>query len=233
MRRSVRIVEVIFLLCLISGLAWWQRPQAQAPTEDLQVLELQQQIFDDWRAGKLDGCRASCHRLLGAERGNMVALRYLGMLAVREGDLKAAHDYFNKGIAQEISGLELFNLSSRRQSGLYRERARLHIVERNWKAALEDAEKARARVSSYDQDGKLAEDVWACAQVGAGNITEAKNRIPSGWEPNEVTSLLSLHRTKLGIEVDPPSAVAPLWHPPGCPICALPGKKFRAASELF
>jgi hypothetical protein len=220
MLRPQRLFELLFLLALIAGLAFMLRRQ-EKPPEDHSYFQLRMQVRKDWNESKLEACSEGCKLLLSKEPGDLFAIRYLGLISLRQGDLKSAQQFFDEGIESTKATDWSSFLVGQNLGCLYRDRARLKIVQKDWPGAVADATKAKELIDSWEEDHKLAQDAWICAQVGAGNVTEAKLAVESHywWQNSSISALTSQHAKKLDPEVELYDGHPPLWHPTPCPLC--------------
>lgn len=224
MKRPPRLAELLVLLFLISGLAFLTRSKPEAP-KDLSYQQMRMTVQSHWREGDLKACAAACDELMRSEPGDLFALRYLGMLALRQGDTRRAERYFDEGLGQSTRTPVFDLLSAERRGALLREKARLMVVVGRWDEALQLAEKAKSSIASYSEDHDLACDVACCALVGKGDLEAAREQYPSpGWSQTPIQGLISRHRSIL--QGKPERARADeAWHPQPCPICNLMRKR--------
>lgn len=220
MKRPPRLAELLFLLFLISGLAFLTRSKPEAP-KDLSYQQMRLTVQNHWKQGDLKACGSACDALLRSEPGDLFALRYLGLLALRQGDRALAERYFDEGLGQSTRTPVFDLLSAERRGALLREKARLLLTAGRWDEALKLAEQAKESMASYTEDHDLACDVACCALVGKGEIDSAREQYPSpGWSETPIQGLIHRHRSILEGKPEPARADE-AWHPQPCPICAL------------
>jgi len=220
MRRPQHLFELLFLLVLISGLAFHYRQEAR-PQDDYSYQKVCQELESQWRQGNLEACKLTSLQLLQREPGEMRALRYLGLIALRRGDTQKALEYFNLGLAGDGDYAEL--MYANRLGQLYLERGRLFVAQKQWEKAEKDAEKAKDLFHFWTEEHSLAEDLWCCAKVGQKQAEIAADSYPdapSGKGP--VASLLRRHNAQLRGEQQPKLDDEPLWHLQPCPLCPGP-----------
>jgi tetratricopeptide (TPR) repeat protein len=216
MRRPRMLVELCVILSIVALLAaWYHKPAPEG--EDPSYQQVRLQLQRDWSKGNLVGCMRACQELLAQDPNDLLALRYLGLLALRQGDERKALEFFNRGIALHNKNQGDFAdfFLGQRMGCLFRDRARLYVSQKRWKEAIADAEVAKKMLMLAGADGELADDVYACAQYGAGNTDYPT---PSEWNDNPINALIARHRSKLTGETFQ-SRHKPVWHPSGCPLC--------------
>lgn len=220
MRKPQRLFELLFLLALIAGLAFLVRRQ-EAPTEDHTYLQLRLQFQREFREGKLEACLDSCNLLLSKEPGDLTAVRYLGLVSLRQGRLEEAEKFFDGAIASVRSNEWSQFLVGQRLGCLHRDRARLRIVKKDWKGATDDARKALELLNSWEDDYKLAEDALVCALAGSGEIEEARSVVQDRWwwGNDSIHALASKHSHRLDPETELYTGAEAAWHPLPCPLC--------------
>ena len=220
MKRPPRLAELLFLLFLISGLAFLTRSKPEAP-KDLSYQQMRMTVQSHWKQGDLKACSSACNEMLRSEPGDLFALRYLGLLALRQGDGATAERYFDEGLGQSTRTPWVDVLSAERRGALLREKARLLVTRGRWDEAQKLADQAKDSMASYAEDHDFACDVSCCALVGKGELEAAREGYPSeGWSQTPIQKLLNRHRSLLeGKSV--PAAADEAWHPKPCPICNL------------
>jgi tetratricopeptide (TPR) repeat protein len=217
MQRSRHLFELIFLLALVSGLAYLYRPQPK-PSENANYAEICRQLDEDWRQGHLDQCLTTCNQLLSREPGELMALRYLGMVYLRRGDAQKARELFDRGL--QADGEFATVMYGQRLGRLCLERGRLNVAQKQWAKACKDAERAQDHFYPWNDEYELARDLEACAQYGAGNVTEAQSLTIGSANNQAMNELLRLHQSKLTGEPLKDKLGAPLWHAQPCPLCS-------------
>ena len=216
MRSSRHLFELLFLLALVSGLAYLYRPQ-QPPAEDSSYAETCRQLERDWAKGDLDRCLLTCNQVLSREPGELMALRYLGMVYLRRGDAAKAQELFDRGL--QADGEFAAVMYGQRLGRLCLERGRLYVAQKQWDKACKDADRAKELFYPWDQEYELAQDLKSCAQFGAGNVTEAQSTYPDSSGNESIEALLQVHSVKLKGQPIVGKAGAAPWHARPCPLC--------------
>ena len=224
MRRRRHLVELVVIFCLVAGAAAWHYRQNR-PDEDYSYQQLRLKLQKEWSAGNLTNCMGACYELLAKDPADLLALRYLGLIALRQNQPHRARDFFNRGLAATVPvestiWSEFYGLTGAGRGCLLRERARLAVSERRWADALRDAAEAK-RILRWGADCDLAQDVWCCAQYGAGNVTQARAEYPQvpPWDDGPIHALLLQHAERLNVSQEAVSRQKPIWHPRPCPLC--------------
>ncbi len=215
MRRSVQLFELLTLIVLISMAAYWKFAPRRENHDNSEYLQMRSAAQAAWQEGRDDKCLQICQEMLSREPGELFALRYVGQVHLRRGQLAEAERWFDRGIARDGNFAEMF--SAQRLGSLYRERARLKVAQKKWEEALKDAARAK-ELLSWGEDYELAQDVEACALAGAGRREEAKEAMPSDWREGPSHSLVLHHRRSLGFQT-PATAANVTWHLQPCPLC--------------
>ena len=215
MRRPVQLFELLTLLVLISGLAYWKFAPRTLSQENSGYLQMRSAVQLAWSEQDDVRCLKLCQQMLNQEPGELFALRYVGLVYLRQGDWEQAESWFDRGIARDGHFAEV--ISAQRLGCLYRERARLRVAQKDWTSALKDATRAKALLN-WGEDFDLASDVKACALVGSGQLAEARSEMPGDWRSSSMQPLLQKHRLALGLSSDPLEGPV-LWHVQPCPLC--------------
>lgn len=224
MRARRHLIELVVLLVAIASLAAYRHHAASAAAaaalnEDSSYQQVRLQLLQAWKEERLGDCVGCCQQLLARDPGDLTALRYQGLVALRRGDLATARRCFDEGLRPDTLHTYL-SLSNEPRGCLLRERSRLHTLRQEPVAALQDAREAQSALL-WGDDYRLAQDAEVCAQVAAGNVSAARDRVQSITEAEEpaVQALLARHRAQLEGQKFSGAQETPVWHPEPCPLC--------------